>query len=367
MKMVTGLSNKAPGRARRLALETPPNRTYWVSLVILGLPAVVGIPSLFDIVSGGSNIPASLSVVTSIDVGANLTASGALIASLYRWQIKPSLSRLTQWAKICGLTLIGNLSLLALVPLMNRLFPETIGMPMSLLMATTSATIAWIGGKRALLTPYMDQPLPNETLRPHRGYRLALRETGQLLMLCALHNALYGATAVVRQRRYMGMNFGAHGYVEYRCYDEPFTDASAERDMMVFLAGMSAERTMLGTVGQGGQGDMAKWNTTAKRYLSNGFKSPYFPHPTCDADARHNAIVLSKLLDTFQHRCDAFMHLNNQLLVQLAHVLLKRGELSLSDLFPLSTSIEFPDELHQMKVTSSIQSGQDFQQKGEAA
>ena len=124
---------------------------------------------------------------------------------------------------------------------------------------------------------------------------------------------------------------------------------------------------MLGTVGQGGQSDMANFVTTAKRYLSNGFRFPYFPHPICDAESRHNAIVLSELLNTFQQCCDAFMERNSQLLVELAHVLNKRGELSLADLLPLNASIVYPDEFHQIVGSSTYNIGQTFQSKGEAA
>ncbi|MGV0087474.1 hypothetical protein EEAAV_26910 (plasmid) [Rahnella aceris] len=367
MKILSRLRNEVYGKTTRLLLDVPPNRPYWISMAILGLPTAIGLPYLTDLALGSISIPISLPVIASVDAGVNLVASVALVTSLYRWQIKPSVRGLTQWAKLAGLTLIANTSLLASIPIVNRWFPEMIGTPLSVLVASASAGAAWLIGKRVLAQPDANYSIPDEAERPHRGYRLALRETGQLLMLCALRTAPCQATAVITQRRCMGIDLGVHGYVDFRHYCEEFTAATAARDMMVYLAGMSAERTMLGTVGQGGQSDMANFVTTAKRYLSNGFRFPYFPHPICDAESRHNAIVLSELLNTFQQCCDAFMERNSQLLVELAHVLNKRGELSLADLLPLNASIVYPDEFHQIVGSSTYNIGKTILPKGEAA
>lgn len=367
MKSVIGLRNDVPGSTCRMSLKIPRHKTYWISLAFLGLPTVIGLPSLLDIAMTGSGFPASLPVIAAIDVGANLTASGALVASLCRWQIKPSVVRLATWAKLIGLTLVGNMSLLTLTPSMNSWFPERIDTPVSILMATAAAGLTWIVGKRALRIPDEILQLDDETECLKQEYRLALRETGQLLMLCALPRTPYQATAVLKQRRFLGVDLGTHGYVEFRRYAENFTGATGERDMLIFLAGMSAERTFLGMVGQGGQGDMASWVMTAERYLSGGFSSPYYPHPTSEMQSGHNAQILSELLQTSQECCDAFMQHNHQLILQLAHVLLERRELSLTDLLPLKSAIALPGELLQLMGTLGINAGKLFQPKGVVA
>jgi len=59
MKILSRLRNEVYGKTTRLLLDVPPNRPYWISMTILGLPTAIGLPYLTDLALGSISIPSA--------------------------------------------------------------------------------------------------------------------------------------------------------------------------------------------------------------------------------------------------------------------------------------------------------------------
>jgi hypothetical protein len=105
--------------------------------------------------------------------------------------------------------------------------------------------------------------------------------------------------------------------------------------MLLSLAGMEAEKALLGVCSSGGLADMEHWYSKAQLYLASGCSALiYFPFPEKDWEIKTNKESLELLLESQRGVLVQFFEENQQVLSELADALILKERLKAHDLNP---------------------------------
>lgn len=113
--------------------------------------------------------------------------------------------------------------------------------------------------------------------------------------------------------------------------------------MRMSLAGILAERRVLGAATKGGGGDQESWLVLAVEYLANGFGEPFFRAPV-DAEQRAtNLEALRRLRARHDTEVAAFLAANHDVLLALAAAAWQERALDAAALAPFLEKVTVPE------------------------
>jgi hypothetical protein len=113
-----------------------------------------------------------------------------------------------------------------------------------------------------------------------------------------------------------------------------------EWEMLLSLAGMEAEKALLGDRSSGGRGDMEHWHTKARLYLASGCSTlVYFSNPCKGWEIQTNQESLESLLSKQRNILEQFFDLNRTVLSELSEALIQQERMKAPALQPFLEKI----------------------------
>lgn len=116
----------------------------------------------------------------------------------------------------------------------------------------------------------------------------------------------------------------------------------AEWLMLMLLAGMSAEKALLGSETLGGASDFRKWVMVATAYLANGTKGLFYSEPKGADQVMFNKVALDNLQREQEALLADFFRLNVDVLRDLTEALQGRRRLDVEALTAFMQRVQFP-------------------------
>ena len=166
---------------------------------------------------------------------------------------------------------------------------------------------------------------------------IAIHEAGHALVYAAAPDRL--VTATVKTHK-----VAPYGYVRRVESDSVFpTKAVLSLDMFVMLAGIAAQRLVLGTDKSGGNQDMRMWQSLAKVYLESGFGDTIIAEPQNEQEVVYNVSVFDALRRSQERLLDELMITNRGLLRELADELLERKVMKGYEIQPFLERVVLPE------------------------
>jgi hypothetical protein len=169
---------------------------------------------------------------------------------------------------------------------------------------------------------------------------IAAHEAGHALLHAALAALPTDFVAVMEQNH----DTGSLGFVtgvndgEHMLTRRTF----AEWRMLVLLAGMAAEKALLGSETLGGSSDYRMWVAMAHTYLSNGIKGLFYSEPLGTVQVMFNKISLDNLQREQEALLAEFFAINLDVLTEVADTLVAHRRLEVEALTPFMRRIRFP-------------------------
>ncbi|HDR9761551.1 hypothetical protein KDX16_15810 [Burkholderia vietnamiensis] len=140
------------------------------------------------------------------------------------------------------------------------------------------------------------------------------------------------------------------GYVRHAAVDLKTTESVAYLRMIVYRAGICAEKEIFGERSLGGQSDNEEWMHIATRYLGGGLgNETYFKSPEEDAQVAHNRQVLKALRDEQDAELAAFFTANHELLDEFAQQLARAATMKAEQVAPYLARVTFTGRIAPMK------------------
>lgn len=177
------------------------------------------------------------------------------------------------------------------------------------------------------------------------AYRTAVHESGHALFLALLPTLDSHCVLLIRNPQTMA-SMAAHqlGVVKMSfTREESFNELGLKVRLRMALAGVLAERLMLGHAIMGGSGDQSTWLVLAHEYLSNGFEGPFFPAPS-DADQRFmNMEFLRQFHLDMEKEVAGFLATNRDVLHDLASEAMRVQRMGPDQLKPFLDRVRFPE------------------------
>ncbi|MDL5034276.1 hypothetical protein QRD43_20410 [Pelomonas sp. APW6] len=130
----------------------------------------------------------------------------------------------------------------------------------------------------------------------------------------------------------------------------------AEWRMLMLLAGMAAEKALLGCETLGGVSDYRMWMATASVYLANGVKGVFFSEPRGADQLMMNKVALGQLQRDQEALLAEFFEMNIDVLTELANQLMAHRRLDAGALEPFLARVKFPDAFPRLKLSPPAQS-----------
>lgn len=175
-------------------------------------------------------------------------------------------------------------------------------------------------------------------------YRTAVHEAGHALFLALLPRLDSQCVLLIRNPQTLA-SMAAHqlGVVKLSfSREEVFNELGIKMRLRMVMAGVLAERQMLGHATLGGSGDHATWLALAHEYLSNGFEGPFFPVPA-DSDQRFmNMEFLRQFHLDMEQEVAAFLATNRDVLHDLASEAMRVQRLGPEQLKPFLDRVRVP-------------------------
>ncbi|MBB4517286.1 hypothetical protein [Paraburkholderia fungorum] len=141
------------------------------------------------------------------------------------------------------------------------------------------------------------------------------------------------------------------GYVRHAAVDLKTTESVAYLRMIVYRAGICAEKEIFGERSLGGQSDNEDWMRIATRYLGGGLGSEtYFRNPEGEAQVAHNRQVLKALRDEQDDELAAFFTANHDLLDEFAQQLARDATMKADQVSPYLTRVKFIGRITPLKI-----------------
>ena len=175
-------------------------------------------------------------------------------------------------------------------------------------------------------------------------YRTAVHEAGHALFLALLPRLDSECVLLIRNQQTVA-SMAAHqlGVVKLSfSREEAFNELGLKMRMRMVMAGVLAERQLLGHATLGGSGDHATWLVLAHEYLSNGLEGPFFPTPA-DSDQRFmNMEFLRQFHLAMEQEVTGFLAANRDVLHDLAREAVQVQRLGPEQLKPFLDRVRVP-------------------------
>ncbi|MBD8088757.1 hypothetical protein IFT48_02110 [Pseudomonas fluorescens] len=259
----------------------------------------------------------------------NLVVGTVTAAFAYSWaqdnpqtvsQISEYIQQNQQTAVLCLVALgITNMLLTLVVSLSNRLTHTAV---------TLTGKVATKGESANVTT--MDKRT------------IAVHEAGHAVLL-GLHKELPESSELVMRKT--ATDAGSLGHCTGVSWDHQISNKIfVEWNMLFCLAGVEAERLVLGEVSLGGSSDYRNWQSLADLYLSGHDSMVYFHEIKAPWHEEYNAKVIYDLKESQKQIVREMLLENEEVLIMLRDALIERGGIS---------GKEFLDVLSQVVPTAS--------------
>jgi hypothetical protein len=189
---------------------------------------------------------------------------------------------------------------------------------------------------QVLLAPYLGFTAPASNT--HRmtdldRHTIATHEAGHAIVLGLYRDLPQHMQIVMRDKP---SDSGSLGYCTGVSWDHMLDNkAYVEWDMLFCLAGIEAERNLLGEVSLGGSSDYRAWNDLAQKYLSGHDELIYFHTPMSAWQEDHNHKMLIDLKKSQQAVVQALLIENENILQLLRDQLLANKKVVGEDLLAI--------------------------------
>lgn len=202
-------------------------------------------------------------------------------------------------------------------------------------------SIGWASAVAQLAPPRV--PVPSEDIRS-----ASVHEAGHALIYAVLPE-LPGDFEVSVMTTLAPSDVFA-GYVRHAAVDLKTTESVAYLRMMVYRAGICAEKEIFGERSLGGQSDNEDWMRIATRHLGGGVgDETYFQNPEGEAQVAHNRQALKALRDEQDDELAAFFTANHELLDEFAQHLARDATMTADQVSPYLTRVKFTGRITPLK------------------
>lgn len=184
----------------------------------------------------------------------------------------------------------------------------------------------------------------NTFVEPFDAYRTSVHEAGHALFLALFSDLPTQCTVRVRdpgslkslaahQLGVVTLSFSAHEF---------FNELGMKMRMRMVMAGVLAERLVLGNASSGATSDHHTWSCLAHRYLSNGFEGLFFPSPGNSDERWMNLELLRQFHEQMEKEVSQFLLANRDVLLELAAEVMKHHTLEVEQLEPFIRRVRVP-------------------------
>ena len=158
---------------------------------------------------------------------------------------------------------------------------------------------------------------------------IAVHEAGHAILL-GLHKDLPDTSELVMRK--IATDTGSLGHCTGVSWDHQISNKTfVEWNMMFCLAGIEAERLVLGEVSLGGSSDYRNWQALADQYISGHDSLVYFHEIKAPWHEEYNAKVLYDLKESQKAIVREMLLENEEVLIMLRDSLIERGGLKGKD------------------------------------
>lgn len=178
------------------------------------------------------------------------------------------------------------------------------------------------------------KPVPIEDL-----YVASVHEAGHALLYAALPSLPDDFEVTVLKDTTETTRF--EGWVSHAPVTRRVTEVTAYLRMLVYRAGIAAEKEVFGERSLGGQSDTAEWLYVASRYLGGGLGETYFRAPEGEAQIAHNRQALNALQAEQDEELAAFFKLNREVLCEFAEQIAVDGTMTSEQVTPHLARVQF--------------------------
>lgn len=299
-----------PTTWRKTAWKVVSDPAVWLAVLVVALlaiprPPVIGTPT--------------------VDLIADLAGIGVAWTGL-----SLMLGRGTYRVVLRGLGIFIVVLLAALsAPGLNELMELWVAAPgkavPALLAVTTLAAIEAVFSRRRATFRRVRQPIKPYRQSPEDLRRVAIHEAGHTLLYRLLPECPKEMRVFVRPVINEGTGEANGGGV--RLVPMQVSEKQAYAVMLIKLAGLEAEVTLLGSRGNGGVSDYSEWIELATRYATAGSAGAFYRFPVWLWQRQINRDTINALQERQREDLRAFFSGNKDLLLELSDDLLARGEL----------------------------------------